>query len=210
MENERMKIFIRGLLFSFITFTLFFSSPALAFLNNFDTGSVQELKTFSGTLGVSGASDFYTLFGRARYGIGPAFEVNGKLGVLHSDLRNSATGIIVGIGGKYKAAFLSSSSPDIALTGSYNLGVADGRALHSLTGGFLISKPFTWEKSSFSITPYGGGDLEILGGSLNDDTDINLHLILGAEIPLQKQIALTGELKIGGNASIGIGATYRF
>jgi len=205
-----MRTIIKGLFFSIITFTLLQGSPAFAFLNNFDTASIVELKTISGTLGVSGSSDFYTFFGRARYGIGPGFELDGKLGILHSDLRDSATGIIVGIGGKYKAAFLSSSSPDIALTGAYDFGFADGRALHSLSGGFLVSKLFTWEKSSFSITPYGGADLEIVGGSLNDDTDINPHLILGAEIPLQKRFSLSGEVKIGGNASIGIGATYRF
>jgi hypothetical protein len=185
--------------------------PAGAVLNSFDTASVLEKGNKSATLGISGAEDIFSIFGKGRYGLSPGLEANGKFGYLHTDVSKSSDGIILGIGGKYRAAFFKNPSyPEVAITGNYDLGFGDGRVLHSLTGGILLSRTFNLRGHTFSLTPYGGVDLEVLGGSLNDDTDILFHLILGAEVPLNEHIYLTGELKIGGNPSIGLSGSYKF
>jgi hypothetical protein len=205
--NVRKIILCIALVFGISTVSI----PSFAFLNNFDTASILEKGSVRGKLGVAVSDDFFTFSAGANYGIYEGLEVSGKLGFLDADVEKDKTGFLLGIGGKYKAAFFDNPSyPDIALTGTYDFGFADGSVLHSLAAGILASKPFPNSKGSVTVTPYGGPEVEVLGGSMNDDTDINLHLTLGTEVYFEKQFGIAGEVKIGGNSSLGVSLIYLF
>lgn len=190
----------------FITF-----HPAQAFLNNFDTASISDEGQWKGKLGITSSDDFFLFFAGANYGIYQGFEITGRGGILDSDVEDGDTGGLIGIGGRYKAAFFANPKyPDIALQGTYDLGFADGKALHSLAGAVLLSKEVTSPESKNSITPYGGTELEVLGGSLNDNTDVKFHITLGTEFVLDRQFGIIFEGKIGGGSSLGIALSYKF
>lgn len=192
--------------------SLIFTPPqSFAFLNNFETAKILNEGQWKGKLGITSSDDFFLFFAGARYAISKGLELTGRGGVLDVDVNNNDTGVLVGIGGRYKAAFFANpSSPDFALQGTYDLGFADGKALHSLAGALLLSKEVTAPESKSAVTPYGGPELEVLGGSLNDDTDVKFHLALGVEFLLDRQFGIVFEGKIGGQSSLGIGASYKF
>lgn len=206
-----MKVKYLFLLCVLLLSFLVISRPALGFLNNFDTASIADQGQWKGKLGITASDDFFAFFAGANYGLYQGFEITGRGGILNSEVKKDDTGILLGIGGKYKAAFFANPKyPDIALRGTYDLGFADGKALHSLAGAMLLSKEVTSPESRNAITPYGGPELEVLGGSLNDDTDVKFHLTLGTEFVLQRQFGIIVEGKIGGQSSLGIGISYKF
>ncbi len=189
---------------------LFISRSAQAFQNNFDTATIQEEESYKGTLGISSSDDYFTVFGKLNYPISRGFEVTGRIGFLDADVKKDDTGALLGIGGRYRAAFFADERyPDLVLYGTYDFGFT-GKSLHSLGGGFLASKGFGSSKEELSLTPYAGLELEVLGGSLNDDTDLNLHVPLGLEVFFTKQFAITFEAKLGGGSSFGGALSYKF
>lgn len=189
---------------------LFISRSVHAFLNNFDTATIQEEGSYKGMLGISSSDDFFTVFGKLNYPISRGLEVTGRIGFLDADVKKDDTGALLGIGGRYKAAFFADERyPDLVLYGTYDFGYT-GKPLHSLAGGFLTSKGFGSPEEELSITPYGGLEIEVLGGSLNDDTDLNLHVPLGLEVFFTTQFAITFEAKLGGGSSFGGALTYKF
>lgn len=206
-----MKARYLGFFCALLIYLFCISPQAFAFLNNFETASIRDQGQWTGKLGLSTSDDFFAFFAGLNYPVSKGFEVTGRGGILDVDVDNNDTGVLIGIGGKYKAAFFANPKyPDIALRGTYDLGFADGKALHSLAGAVLVSKVITFPESKNTISPYAGPELEILGGSLNDDTDLNFHFTLGTEFALEKQFGIIFEVKLGGQSSLGIGASYKF
>ncbi|NIO15860.1 MAG: hypothetical protein GTN70_02485 [Deltaproteobacteria bacterium] len=190
---------------------LIIPAPARAFLNNFDTAAISDQGKWKGKLGITSSDNFFALFVGGNYGIQSGFEVTGRGGVLNSDVDEDETGLLLGIGGRYKAAFFANPNyPDFALQATYDLGFADGSALHSIAAAALVSKEVTAAESKHAITPYGGPEIEVMGGSLNDDTDVNFHLTLGTEFLLDRQFGIIFEGKIGGGSSVGLAVSYKF
>ncbi len=190
---------------------LIIPATARAFLNNFDTAAISDQGKWKGKLGITSSDDFFALFVGGNYGIHSGFEVTGRGGVLNSDVDEDETGLLLGIGGRYKAAFFANPNyPDLALQATYDLGFADGSTLHSIAGAALVSKEVTAAESKHGITPYGGPEIEVMGGSLNDDTDVNFHLTLGTEFLLERQFGIIFEAKIGGGSSVGLAVSYKF
>lgn len=206
-----MKARYLGFFCALLIYLFSISPHAFAFLNNFETASILDQGETTGKLGLSTSDDFFAIFAGVNYGFSKGFEVTGRGGILDSDVDKNETGVLIGIGGKYKAAFFANPKyPDIALRGTYDLGFADGKALHSFAGAVLVSKVITSPESKTAITPYAGPELEILGGSLNDDTDVNFHFTLGTEFVLEKNFGIIFEGKIGGQSSLGIAVSHKF
>ncbi|RMG60187.1 MAG: hypothetical protein D6713_03615 [Deltaproteobacteria bacterium] len=204
----------KGSLYLCILLALLLSLPtaAGALTNSFETASTSAEGSVWGNLGLSSRDDYFSLFVSGHYGYTEAVELSARGGLLTVDRpKDDKTGVLLGVGGKMRAAIFGDPSyPEVALFASYDFGFADGKALHSLEGGVLASKNFMKEDGSLGITPYGGPSIEVLGGSLSDDTDINIHLTAGARITFQSQFSLSLEAKVGGTSSYGISLNYQF